>query len=154
MSSYITSIIRKRSCMMVFAVSVVLVSIVIPKNIFYGYYSAVGVTFILASSLLVTCLVRGAKEKASAAVARKSSYAGILFSVLGLLAMDACTIGAPVCGVTAATGIAALLIPGIAMGFMDQYSIFIIVLSLVIQAAALHHMGCFKRVQERAGGIT
>ena len=62
MTSYIASIIRKRTCMMTFAVAVVLVSIVIPKSIFYGYYTIVGVIFMLASSLLITCVVRSTRE--------------------------------------------------------------------------------------------
>jgi hypothetical protein len=150
MRPYLASIIRKRSCIAVFAVSVIIVSLVIPKNIFYGYYTLLGVTFIVSSSFLMTCLVRGAKEK-SDAMAHKGSYAGIFFSVLGLLAMDACTIGAPMCGATVATGLAALLLPGIAIGFMEQYSLMIIALSLVIQVAALNHMGCFRRVH--VGGV-
>ena len=126
------------------------VSIIIPKKIFYGYYTIIGVFFIFISSLLITCFVRNAKERILAAQEHKMSFVGIFFLLIGLITMNTCTIGAPICGVSAAAGLMALLFPGMALGFLSQYGLVIILFSLLIQTAALYYMSCFKAIKEKA----
>jgi hydrogenase-4 membrane subunit HyfE len=131
---------------MVFLLALAGISFIIPKKIFFGYYSVLGILFIIISAVLVTCFVRNVKEKVIVAKGQKASLLGLIFMIIGLVAMDACTIGAPICTASLASGIVAMFLPGVALGFFDQYSVYIISFSLLVQASALYFMNCFKKV--------
>jgi len=138
---------QSKYCCLVFLFSLIIVSILIPKKIFYSYYTILGVFFIIISSLLITCFIRNIKEKVILAKKQKMSFLGIIFLVIGLAAMSTCSVGAPICGASVAGGIVALLFPGIAFKYLSEYSIIIILSSFFIQIIALYYMNCFKKIK-------
>jgi len=142
---YLFKIFKSRYCCGTFLATLIIISILIPKKIFYGYYSILGGFFILLSSLLLTCFVRNIKEKVVLAKAQKMSFLGIIFLVIGLAAMGTCGVGAPVCGASVAGGVIALLFPGFAFAFFSDHSIVIILFSMFAQVIALYYMNCFKK---------
>ena len=142
---YLFKIFKSRYCCGVFLFSLIIISIVIPKKIFYGYYSILGGLFILFSSVLLTCFIRNIKERVVLAKTQKMSFLGIIFLVIGLAAMGTCTVGAPVCGASVAGGFIAILFPGFAFTLLNEHSILIIFISLLMQILALYYMKCFKR---------
>ncbi len=141
---YFIEIFRSNYCKFVFLLSVVFISFLTPKKIFYGYYAVLGVLFIFVASLTLTCLVRTIKERVYSAKASGASLVSILSIIFGFGALQACTIGAPVCGAMAGGGIIALIIPGFAFNLIEKYSIWVIVFSILIQFFALYFMNCFK----------
>lgn len=143
-SRYIFQIFKSNYCRLVFIISLAVVSAVIPKKIFYSYFIIIGILFIIASSLLITCFVRNIKDKAVIARKHKGSLLGIFFSIIGLVAMNTCTVGAPVCGTSATLGLVAVLFPGVSLGLLEQYSILIILISLAVQILVLYYMKCFR----------
>ena len=144
---FLYKIFQSKYCCLVFLFSLIIVSILIPKKIFYSYYTILGIFFIIISSLLITCFVRNIKEKVILAKKQKMSFLGIIFLVIGLAAMSTCSVGAPICGASVAGGIIALLFPGIAFKYLSEYSIIIILSSFFIQIIALYYMNCFKKIK-------
>lgn len=136
-------------CKIVFILSLILVTLLIPKKVFYGYYKILAVSFILLTSLMITCFVRNIKEKIYSAKLNGVSFIGIIGIVFGVGALQACTIGAPVCGASIGAGVFALIFPGFAFGFIENYSIHIIIASIIIQITALYFMGCINEKSKR-----
>lgn len=131
-------------CIFVFLISLVGVYFLVPSKIFYGYYTWFGIAFILISALTLTCLVRIIKERVISAKSSGASFLGLLSIIFGFGALQACTIGAPICGATIGGGIISLIFPGFVFGFMEKYSIWIVIISIVIQIFAIYFMNCFK----------
>jgi len=144
---HLIQILKSNYCRLVFLASIVLVTLFIPKKIFHSYYSILGIAFILLTSLVITCFIRNIKDKAVIAKSSGLSALSIITVILGFGALQACAIGAPVCGASIGAGAVAIFLPGIAFNFLEKYSITIIILSLVIQTLALYFMGCFKIIK-------
>lgn len=144
---FLVDIFRSHYCKIVFVIFAFLVLMFTPRKIFYSYYIILGVAFVLVTSLTATCFVRNVKERILSAKASGASVVGIISVVFGFGALQACTIGAPVCGVSLGAGIAALVFPGVAFGFAEKYGIWIVIVSIVIQVVALYYMKCFKSVK-------
>jgi len=151
-SIYLWRIFKSHYCKAVFIASLILVFFLIPRKIFYGYYTILGIVFGIVTAATITCFVRNIKERAMAARASGASILGVIVIVLGFGALQACSVGAPVCGASIGAGIIALFFPGVAMNFLGKYSILIIVLSIFIQIAALYFMNCFKHVPKLIKG--
>ena len=81
-SRYLKKIFKSNYCKFVFLLSLILVIILIFKKIFSGYYTIIGVLFILVMSLLLACFVRNIKEKSILAKSQKGSIISILFSII------------------------------------------------------------------------
>jgi len=144
---YLLKIFKSNYCKLVFLMALIVVYFLTPKKIFYGpYYTLLGILFIIITSLTLTCFVRSIKDRVFSAKANGASLLGILSIVLGFGALQACTIGAPVCGATIIGGVIALIFPGFAFSLMEKYSLWIVLISIVIQFFALSYMKCFKSI--------
>ena len=142
---YLLEIFKSHYCQFVFLISLVGIYFLVPKKVFYGYDTLIGIFFIVMTSLTITCLVRSIKEKVLSAKASGASLLGILSIIFGFGALQACTIGAPVCGATIGGGILALIFPGFAFSLMEKYSVPIVLISIFIQLLALYLMKCFQK---------
>lgn len=141
---FLIGIFKSHYCKLVFLISALLISLLIPKKIFYGYYNILAILFILVTSLTATCFIRNIKERILSAKNSGASLIGIISIIFGIGALQVCTIGAPVCGASIGMGIAALLFPGIAFSFAEKYGIWLVSFSIIIQLIALYFMNCFK----------
>lgn len=144
---YLLEIFKSHYCKFVFLIALIGIYFLTPKKIFYGpYYILLGILFIIMASLTLTCFIRSIKDRVFSAKAEGLSLLGILSIVFGFGALQACTIGAPVCGATILGGVIALIFPGFAFNLMEKYSFWIILISVIIQFFALYYMGCFKSI--------
>lgn len=143
---FLFQIFKSKYCWFSFLLSLLIIGIVIPKKIFYGYYNILGITFVLISSILITCFVRNIKERVVLAKKQRTSFLGIIFLVIGLVTMSTCSVGGPICGATIVGGVVGLFFPGFMLTFLSDYSMAIILFSLIIQIIALYFMNCFKEV--------
>jgi len=143
---YLLEVFKSHYCQFVFAISLLVTYFLVPKRIFYSYYTWIGVFFIITTSLTITCLVRSIKEKIISTKNSKLSLLGILSIILGFGALETCTIGAPVCGAAIGGGIIALIFPGFTFNFIEKYSIQVVLISLLIQLVNLYLMKCFKKI--------
>jgi hypothetical protein len=118
----------------------------IPKAVFADQY-AVGLSalFLFSFALTITCLIRNIKERVAQAQIYKSSLIGIIATAIGISALQACGIGAPICGASIGTGIISMLFPGFLFTYLHVYGVPIIVVSIISQLISLYFMNCFKR---------
>jgi len=143
---YIIKVMKSRYCELTFMLALAVSWLLLPENIFYGWYYLLAASFMILFALVLTCTVRNIKERIGMEKTYSGSLIGMVASVLGISALSVCGIGAPVCGATIGIGLASLLIPGIAMPFLNDYGMYIIAASLVIQLASLHFLNCFRKV--------
>jgi len=141
---YFLEIFKSHYCKFIFLIFLIVVYFLVPKKIFYSYYTILGILFIIITALTSTCFIRIIKERVYSARVSGASFIGVLSIIFGFGALQACTIGAPVCGASIGGGILALIFPGIAFNFMEKYSFWIIIFSIIFQFFALYSMNCFK----------
>lgn len=142
---YLLEIFKSHYCQLVFLISLIGTYFLVPQKVFYGHYTWIGILFIITTALTITCLVRSIKERVLSAKAGGASLLGILSIIFGFGALQACTIGAPVCGATIGGGIVALIFPGFAFGLVEKYSVPIVLVSIFIQLLSLYLMKCFQK---------
>ncbi len=145
-ASYFIQVLKSHYCQVVFGASLFLGYFLIPKKIFYGYYTILGIAFIISFSLVLTCLIRQVKERVKLARTYSGAIVSIIATAVGLAALEACGIGAPVCGAVVGLGFLSIILPVSASSFVSKYSIAILVISIIIQFGALYFMNCFKKV--------
>ena len=144
-SLYLVQVFRSHYCQFVFGASLVLGYFITPKKIFYGYDTILGILFILSFALVITCLVRQTKERVKVARTYSGAVIGIIATAIGLTALEACGIGAPVCGAMVGVGILSVILPMSVVDVIGQYAAPILVGSIIIQLVALYFMNCFKK---------
>lgn len=136
---------QSRYCLFVFVLMLFLSYFLVPQKIFYGFYSLIGVFFIISFSLTFTCLVKSIKDQIIAQRKQKiKSIVGVISGLIGLSALHACTLGAPVCGVSIGMGIVAAIFPAVAFNFLNDYALWIIMISIIIQMFSLNQLKCFR----------
>ena len=141
---YLFNIFKSKYCLIAFVLSLILSYFLIPKAVFYQWYIILAITFMLALSLTLTCIIRNIKEKILLARTYKSSIIGIIATALGLAALQVCGVGAPVCGAAVGVGILSSIFPAIFINIISKYQIYFIVFSILFQLVALYFMNCFK----------
>ncbi len=144
----LVQIFKSRYCVMVFVLSFFLIGFISPQKIFHGHNTIIGLLFIISTSLLITCLVRSIKEKIYSARINGASVLGVISIVLGLGAIEACALSAPVCGAYISTGFLAIFFPNIVLNVFEKYNTLIISLSFVIQIFALYQLSCFNKTKK------
>ncbi|PKM91812.1 hypothetical protein CVU82_01230 [Candidatus Falkowbacteria bacterium HGW-Falkowbacteria-1] len=147
MKIYLLKVLKSKYCLISFALVSILAYFLVPKKIFYGYYSIIAVIFIIVFSLTLTCMIRSIKDKAEVRKRQRTgSIIGFIFSIIGLSALHICTIGAPVCGASIGAAIISVFFPALALDFLNDYALTVVVISILIQIFALYQMKCFKKV--------
>jgi len=143
--SYIKKILKKHFHKIIFVIFFGLSYFIIPKKIFSGWYILLGVTFMISFSLVVTCLILQIKEKYKIQKSMGKHFVGIIFGLIGLSALQLCTVGASFCAVSFGTTIVAAFLPTIAIHFVSKYAEVIIIISIVVQFCTLYRIKCFRQ---------
>jgi hypothetical protein len=143
---FIIDIFRSAYCTGTFIIVFLASALLIPKTMTHGYHLLLAVAFMFSFALTITCMARSIKERITLARTAKTSLLGIIAAVLGLSALQVCGVAAPVCGATIGAGVVASLFPGFLFHFLSDWSIPIIILSILFQWVALYFMNCFVRV--------
>ncbi len=141
---YLITILKSHYCKAVLLLALVASYFLIPEKVFYGFGYVLAITFMIAFSLSVTCIIRNIKEKILLAKTYKRSVLHIILIALGLSAFQVCGIGAPVCGATVGLGVLSVIFPGVFIDFLGDYHLLVIVVSILLQLVSLYYMGCFK----------
>lgn len=143
---FLFDLFRSRFCLVVFIAVFLASGLLVPETMTHGYHVLLAAAFMISFALTITCMARNIKERIALARTAKTSLLGIIAAVLGLSALQVCGVAAPVCGATLGAGVIASLFPGFFFHFLSDWSIPIILLSIVAQWVALYFMNCFKRV--------
>ena len=141
---YLLKIFKSNYCKIVFIVSLVVAYLLIPSRIFYGIFTILGLIYMIVFALTLTCTIRNVKERIMLVKKYQTSIVAILAAALGIIALQVCSIGAPVCGAVIGAGILSLLLPSIFISFLNKYALIIVIASIIIQVVALYFLNCFK----------
>ena len=145
---YIFYIFKSKYCLIVFILSLFLGYSLVPKAVFYGWYTILAIIFITLFALSITCIIRNVKEKILLAKTYKSSVIGIIATAVGIVALQTCGVGAPVCGAAVGLGIVSSIFPSVLVWKISKYAIDLMVISIAFQLLALYFMNCFKRFKQ------
>ena len=143
-SSALSKLFESHYCKVVWFLSLFVAYFMIPRHLFTTRYFPLAIFFIFGFATMLTCLIRNVKEKIIMAKTYQTSIWGILASILGLTALQLCGLGAAFCGGSIFLGILSAIVPGIAVSFLSQYAVGIVVFSVLMQILAIWQMGCFK----------
>lgn len=143
---YILHIFKSHYCKTIFILSLIAGYFLVPEKVFYRWYTLLAIIFIIVFALTITCLIRNIKERFKDAKSQGKSLVGIISMVLGISALQVCGVGAPICGATVGAGIVSLIFPSFALGFLEKYSLWIIVFSIIFQLISLYFMKCYQKI--------
>jgi len=141
---YLLYILRSSYCKSVLILSLIGSYFLIPNKVFYGYGYFLAGAFMLVFSFSITCIVRNIKEKIKLSHTYKTSIFSLFLGIVGISAFQVCGIGAPVCGATIGLGIVSVIFPAFFIDFLTDYSHAIIIISIIMQTAALYFMKCLR----------
>ena len=144
---YIKKVFQSKPCLFTFALSLILSYFLIPKKVFYESFILIAFSFMFLFALIITCTVKNFKEKMKLAKATKGSGLAAVATALGLISLQVCGVGAPVCGATVGVGLISIFLPATALGFVEKYAIEIILMTILLQLVSLKYMNCFKEVK-------
>ena len=141
----IVKILRSNYCKVVWLLGFFGSYFLIPKHLFMTAYAYLALFFMLGFATMLTCFIHNVKEKITLAKTYKSSFLGILASVLGLTALQLCGLGSAFCSGSIFLGLLTTIFPGVALGVFSQYAVELVIFSIIMQAVTIWQMGCFKK---------
>ena len=145
MSHSFKKMLKSHYCKIVSAIFFVLSFYLIPHKLFVGFYLLLVLAFAVSFSLVMTCLIMNMKQRFKTARSAGKNIVGVIAGLLGLSALQVCTVGAgSFCAVSLGGSVVAAIFPGVAFHFMTRYAVAIIIISILIQVFALYKMKCWK----------
>jgi Na+/melibiose symporter-like transporter len=144
-NTLIYKVFESHYCKMVFVIGLIISYLLIPKDVFKTQYIYLALIYMVLFSIILTCIARIIKERIKSAIIYEKSILGILASGIGLAALQACTLSIS-CSASVGLSILYLIFPQFFVSFLLNYSQYVLIASIIIQAIAIYLMGCFKKV--------
>ncbi len=144
-NTLIYKVFESNYCKIVFVIGLIISYLLIPKDVFKTQYIYLALIYMVLFSIILTCIVRIIKERIKSAIIYEKSILGILASGIGLAALQVCTLSIS-CSASVGLSILYLLFPQFFVSFLIDYSQYVLIASILIQAIAIYLMGCFKKV--------
>lgn len=141
---YLFSIFESNYCRLVFVLSLFGIFAMMPRGIFHGRYMTIGFLFLATASLTFTCIIKNIHERIKLARGVEQSFAVAILTGIGIISLQFCGMGAPICGATIGMGAVSLILPGISISFFSRYAPVILVFVIILQLFSLYSMNCFK----------
>lgn len=135
---------KSNYCKIVFSAALFAGFFITPKHLITGRYLWVSVPFMLLFAFSIACMVRVIKERVSTTLDKGSSIFGFLISVVGLSALQACGLGAPLCGASIGLSILSAVLPSFALQLLVHHGLTIVLFTMALQIIGLYSMKCFK----------
>ena len=136
---------KSNYCKVVFIVSLILSYFILPKNLHGFWWNLIVIVFMILFALNMTCLVRNIKERVKAAKATTNSIIGIIASSIGIIALQVCSSSGYFCSAGILMSLFSSILPHFLLTFLQRYSLYIIILSILFQLFSLRNMNCFKK---------
>jgi len=146
---YLLEVFKSNYCKIVFVLMMFVSYFIIPKKVFYGWFYIVAIIFMVTFSMVMTCLIRSIKDKVVENRKTKQKITGAIAALIGLSALQVCTIGAPICGASIGASLVAGIFPSVAFNFLESYSVYIIITSVLLQIYSLYQMRCFHQMLDK-----
>lgn len=137
--------INTKYCWLVFMIAWWLWFWMIHETLFTGIYTILWFLFTIVFALTVTCLIRNIKEKVKLANKAWKSLIWIIGATIWIATAQLCWINAVFCGSTIWMWLLSTILPTTTMWFLSEYSVIIIILSIITQLIWLYFMKCFVK---------
>lgn len=147
--SKLAHILASRWCQIVFVLSLILAYFLIPNSALKGKYWLLVVMFVPSFAASVTCSVRSFKDHIQAGLKQKTSLLSILAGLIGVSAVQFCSVNAVMCGSTLGVGLLSGIMPHFMFRWFHQYAPWLLGVSVLAQWMALYSMGCLGRAKIR-----
>ena len=141
-------ILKSKYCKIVFLLSLILSYFLVPKHLVGFWWNLIVIVFILVFSINMTCMVRNIKERIKVARTTTHSVINLIASGLGIMALQVCGTSGYFCSASILMGMFSSVLPNILLDFLKEYSLYIILVTILFQLISLRNMKCFKRVSE------
>ena len=141
-------ILKSKYCKIVFLLSLILSYFLVPKHLVGFWWNLIVIVFILVFSLNMTCMVRNIKERIKVAKTATHSVINLIASGLGIMALQVCGTSGYFCSASILIGVFSSVLPHFLLDFLKEYSLYIILMTILFQLISLRNMKCFKRVSE------
>jgi hypothetical protein len=125
---------------LLFGVFIIVGYILIPKQVFTAGYWWLAIPFILMFSILSVCSIKNIVSNSK----YKGSKKGIIASIFGLGALQVCGLSAFACSSALGFTLMATILPHTTLSFFQNYSLQIIIFSLIIQIYAIYQLKCLN----------
>ena len=137
-------VLKSHICKLVFLASAAAAYFLIPERALNGDYGLLVITFVVTFAASITCTVRNIKDKFSSGIQAGSSLISIVASLIGLTAVQFCSMNAVMCGSTIGFSLIATILPHSAFHFFHFNAVPLLVISIVVQLISLWQIGCLK----------
>lgn len=141
-------VLKSNYCKVVFLLSLILSYFLVPKHLVGFWWNLITITFMLLFSLNMTCMVRNIKERIKTAKTTTHSVINLIASGLGILALQVCGTSGYFCSASILMGVFSSVLPQFLLGFLKEYSLYIILATILLQFISLINMNCFKKITE------
>jgi hypothetical protein len=137
-------VMRSGWCRLVFIGFLVLGYVLVPSTALRGQYWFWSALFILTFATSSTCALRGLKDKMEAKLNSGASWLSLIASLLGLSAVQFCSVNAVMCGSTLGFGLLSFVMPQFLFRLLHEQAVIILIISSLLQVLALYLMGCLQ----------
>jgi hypothetical protein len=93
-------------------------------------------------------MVRNIKERIKTAKNTTNSVINLIASGLGIMALQVCGTSGYFCSASILMGVFSSVLPHFLLDFLKEYSLYIILATILFQIISLRNMKCFKKVTE------
>lgn len=115
-----------------------------PKHIFLGNYKYLAYIFIVLFAILNYCILKTIYRNYVYNKKQKGFTKGVIASILGVSALQVCGLSAYACSTSIGFTILATFLPHTFLNFLQNYSVEIISISILIQFITIWHLKCFN----------
>jgi hypothetical protein len=133
---------KSNYCKVVFVISLILGYFSVPHHIYSSDYVLLTIPFIFLFAFTITCIVKSIKERVVASKKEGSSLLAILANVIGISTLQVCGLGVPSCGASIGVGIVTSIFPDILVNYFQEYAVWILIFSILIQIYSLYSLNC------------
>lgn len=141
---FIIENLHSKYCLTIFILMLGVGYLLIPKEVFAHTHVVVVIPFILLFALTTACAARSIKERILLS-RNRASLIGIISSIVGITTLQVCGISGPMCGASVGVGILSVLFPGVIIAVLRDYSIGVLITTMIMQIVSLYMMKCFVR---------
>lgn len=141
----ISRVLESHYCKLVFFISLGVSYLLVPAMALKSDSQLWVVSFMILFAASLTCSVRSIKDRLSAGIKQKTSFLSLLAGLIGLTAVQFCSVNAVMCASTVGFGLAAAILPSGVFHFFKFNAVSLLIASSFIQLIALLQMGCFKK---------
>lgn len=115
-----------------------------PQHIFSGNYKYLAYIFIILFAILNYCIVKTVYRNYIYNKKQKGFTKGLIASILGISALQVCGLSAYACSTSIGFTLLATFLPHTFLTFLQDFSVEIISISIVVQFITIWHLKCFK----------